>query len=472
MFQNMEKLRNSDLTDMIAKTITTTAVICFLFVALFTLEDLTNFVQVLKAQRWSYMMLLLGQALLTINIGALIWRIILVWSYKPARECTDDELPMCTVIVPAYNEGHQVYDTIVSLVKSDYPHDKLEIIAVNDGSKDDSWYWMHKAAQEFPDIVDPINCVMNRGKRQALNEGFLKARGSVIVTVDSDSEVEVQTLRRMVSPMVLDRKVGGVAGNVRVLNRRDGILPRMLDVSFTYSFDFIRASQSYVNSVLCTPGALSAYRADIVNSVREEWLKQTFCGRPANIGEDRAMTNLILRNGYHVHFQQDAIVYTKVPTDYKTLCKMFLRWARSNVRETLVISGFAFKKFRPTPATGTRVNLLLQIIQMTLPILLQIQTVFCLIAAPFIFGTHLIFGAMIASLIPIAVYTWRHRNGNGLWAIPYSVFWVFGLSWIAPYALFTAHKGGWLTRELPANAEQKQPAIINAIHPSLTEVNL
>lgn len=469
---NIETLRNADMTDMIAKTMTMAAVICVVFVALFTLEDLTDFVQVLKAQRWSYIMLIIGQALLAVNLAALIWRIFLVLTYKPIQECTDDELPVCTVIVPAYNEGQQVLGTIRSLAASDYPLSKLEIIAVNDGSKDDTWYWMHKAAQEFPELVQPINCVINRGKRHALNEGFLKAKGEVIVTVDSDSEVEPKTLRRLVSPMVRDRKIGGVAGNVRVLNRHEGVLPRMLDVTFTYSFDFIRASQSRVNTVFCTPGALAAYRGDIVKSIRQEWLEQTFCGKPAQIGEDRAMTNLILRSGFHVHFQQDSIVYTKVPTEYKVLCKMFLRWARSNVRETLVLSKFAFKKFRPTSAAGARVNLLLQILQMTVPILLRVQTFFCLIIAPFVFGAHLILGSILASMVSVAVYGCRHRNANGLWAIPYSILWVFALSWIAPYALFTAHKSGWLTRQLPAGDAAKQPALMNAIQPaSISEAN-
>ena len=100
-----------------------------------------------------------------------------------------------------------------------------------------------------------------------------------------------------------------------------------------FSFDFMRASQSMVKTVMCTPGALSAYRKSIVMGVLDEWVDQTFLGRPANIGEDRALTNLILRKGYDVVFQQSARVYTEVPVGYANLCKMYLRWARSNVRE-------------------------------------------------------------------------------------------------------------------------------------------
>ena len=68
---------------------------------------------------------------------------VLACFYKPVTEWNSDRpLPGCTVIVPAYNEGSAVADTLRSLLKSDYPADKLEIIAVNDGSKDDTLNWI------------------------------------------------------------------------------------------------------------------------------------------------------------------------------------------------------------------------------------------------------------------------------------------------------------------------------------------
>ena len=56
-------------------------------------------------------------------------------------------------------------------------------------------------------------------------------------------------------------------------------------------------------------------------------------GQPANIGEDRALTNFVLRQGHHTSYQRSAIVHTMVPETYKGLCSMYLRWDRSNFRE-------------------------------------------------------------------------------------------------------------------------------------------
>lgn len=401
----------------------------------------------LRTHFWGTIFVVMGEFFLVVNLTVFVWRVWLVLRYKPAPECSDAELPSCTVIVPAYNEGQQVSVTLRSLLRSDYPSEKLQIIAVDDGSQDDTWKWIRFSARRFPDRILAIRMGVNRGKKHAIFEGFRRALGQVVVTVDSDCLVERQTLRRLMGPIVRDPKVAGVGGNVRILNRREGLIPRMLDVRFVYSFDFMRASQSMVNTVICTPGALSAYRRDVFEKVLPDWMNQTFLGLPALTGEDRAMTNLILREGYHVHFQQDAIVYTNVPKDYPGLCKMFLRWARSNYRETWEMGRFIFRNFRDTPKLGARINFVLQVMDLTFAQLFFILAMICLVWKPTVFGITLVGGIAIRSLAPGALYYWRYRHSDALLAFPYGLIWCFGLSWITPYASMTLRKTGWLTRQ-------------------------
>ena len=85
--------------------------------------------------------------------------------------------------------------------------------------------------------------------------------GDVFVTVDSDSIVTKDTLINLVSPFIKDEQCGAVAGNIRVLNNKKEALPKMLDVSFVMSFEFVRFAESNLNSVLYTPGALAAYKS-------------------------------------------------------------------------------------------------------------------------------------------------------------------------------------------------------------------
>jgi hyaluronan synthase len=242
-----------------------------------------------------------------------------------------------------------------------------------------------------------------------------------------------------------------VAGNVRVLNLDKGFIPRMLEVVFVYSFDFIRSSQSMVNTVLCTPGALSAYRRDVVMKVLQEWVSQTYCGRPANIGEDRAMTNLILREGFHVLFQQNAMVYTDIPVTYSKLCKMFIRWERSNVRETLAMSRFAFRKFREDSMLGARINLLSGWLSMVRPVF---ALVFCGTVIPVdVLGAMIngLAGILLFQSLAAGLYLWKYGNLGALWAYVYGVYWILGLFWVRPWSLLTSHRSGWLTRQTSAD---------------------
>ncbi|MBU4564017.1 MAG: glycosyltransferase [Desulfarculus sp.] len=401
----------------------------------------------------------LARLSLAIAIFAMVWRIYLAITYRDMEPCPDQDLPEVTVVVPAYNEGAQVLGSLRSLAASDYPPEKLHLVAVDDGSRDDTWDWMCKAGQELGDRVELVRLASNQGKRHALYQGFALAKGSVLVTVDSDSEVLPDTLRQLVTPLVRDPQCGAVAGNVRVLNREKGIIPRMMEVSFVFSFDFIRAAQSRINTVMTTPGALAAYREDVVRPHLEGWLNQHFFGRPANIGEDRALTNLVLRCGYHALFARKAVVLTEVPLRYKGLCRMFLRWARSNLRETLVMTGFVFKHFRHTPALGARVNLLIHLFRMTAGEWLKLGAIGVILLSPQVMAVNLLLGALIGGSLPALVYVLRHRNVNFLWAFPYTLFWMLALSWISLWALLTPHKNGWLTRGL---AQPPEPVALPA----------
>ena len=245
-----------------------------------------------------------GIALFTLSAFLLIFKLsflafILAFflRYKPVKSVTDEELPTLTVIVTAYNEGKLVWSTLISLIESDYPSEKLQLISIDDGSVDDTWQWMQKAKEQLGDRLSIYQQPENKGKRHALHRGFHLATGEIFVTVDSDSVVQKDTLRNLVSPFVTNKKCGAVAGNVRVLNNQKAIIPRMLNVSFVFSFEFIRSAQSALGSVLCTPGALAAYRSNAVMACLPQWINQTFMGQPSDIGEDRAMTNMILKQG-------------------------------------------------------------------------------------------------------------------------------------------------------------------------------
>lgn len=398
---------------------------------------------------WGMVFLITSITLLIYKICFFLFKAYLYLRYKSIASVSDEELPTCTVIVPAYNEGKLVWDTLLSIANSDFPQDKLQLLAIDDGSKDDTWYWMQQAKLHLGDRLTIFQQPENKGKRHALYRGFNLGTGDIFVTIDSDSIVKKDTLRNLVSPFVTNENCGAVAGNVRVLNNEKAMLPKMLNVSFVMSFEFVRSAESMLGSVLCTPGALAAYKRDAVFNCLEEWIDQTFMGKPSDIGEDRAMTNMILKQGKEVLFQRNAHVLTNVPERYKGLYKMFIRWGRSNVRENIMMAKYVFTDFRKESKAGARLlffNQSLNIV-MTYPFLLFM--LFFIVTHPILFLSSTLVGILIASSFPVLFYAKRYNLSESIWAYTYSILYTFGLFWITPYAIATAGKSGWLTRELP-----------------------
>jgi len=369
------------------------------------------------------------------------------FKYKPLESVNDKELPTLTIIVPAYNEGRFVFDTLNSIAQSNYPKDRIQLVAIDDGSKDDTWHWMVKAKEKLGDFISIYQQPENRGKRYALYRGFNLATGDVFVTIDSDSIIDKDTLRNLVTPFVVDEKCGAVAGNVKIHNSKAAIIPKMLNVSFAFSFGFIRAAQSQMKTVLCTPGALSAYRREAVINCLEDWINQTFLGVKTDIGEDRAMTNMIMKQGYNIFFQSNALVYTNIPETYKTLRRMFTRWERSNVRENIMMSKFAFRKFRTSSTFKPRVLLFNQWLTIISAYPSLIVMLLVIISYPRLFLSSTIISVAIFSIIPAIYYALKHNKRNSIWIFTYNIFYSFTLFWITPYAILTASRRGWLTRK-------------------------
>jgi hyaluronan synthase len=369
--------------------------------------------------------------------------LVLAFRYRAIPASAD--LPRLTVIVPAYNEGAAVRVALESALANDYPADKLEILAVDDGSKDDTWEHIAAVAAQHPDRVIAIRQPVNGGKREALRVGFLRATGDVVVTVDSDSKLHRTALRHIVAPIVEDPEVGAVAGRVLVLNREDGILTRLLSARFFVTFDLARAAQSQFGAVLCTPGALSAYRMTAVRRVLERWSTQRFLGQPCTIAEDRALTTWLLREGYRSVYQRTAVVETLMPTHLSRLSRMLVRWERGNIREDFVMLPVLFTRWRERDRWWPTFDIAIELVQYPIGWLglgvLALRLVQSPAAAP------LFFAMVLVSALAQTLYCLRSdRVADFFYGLGYALFAFVGLQWVFPYSLLTVRDGRWLTR--------------------------
>jgi hyaluronan synthase len=363
--------------------------------------------------------------------------------YRAFAAATPEDAPMMTVIIPAYNEGAMVETAIASVALATYPAGRLEIVAVDDGSSDDTWKHIRHAALRFPGLVTTVRLPSNQGKRAALAAGFRLARGEVVVTVDSDSEIERDTLLAIAGPF-RDPRIGAVAGKVVVRNRRQGLIPRMLHVRFVLSFDFLRSAQSMFRTVYCCPGALAAYRASVVREVLPAWERQRFLGINCTYGEDRALTNAILGRGYDTVYQSSAVVHTMVPETYRQLCRMYLRWDRSYIREELRFARIVWRRpplwraFALYESTVTNLRFPVAYVSIGLWLVHAIEDPGAIV--------RMLLAIMVVSVVYVLYYLRSERSWDVVFGVLYAYFSFFALTWIFPYAALTLRARGWLTR--------------------------
>ncbi len=336
-----------------------------------------------------------------------------------------------------------VRQSIESVMQARYPRERLEVIVVDDGSVDDTWAHIQRAAVKYPGQVITRRLPQNRGKREALAFGFENASGEVVVTLDSDSVIEPGALLAIAGPF-REGRVGAVAGKVKVFNKSQGVIPRMLHVRYILSFDMLRASESGYGTVYCCPGALTAYRTQLVRQVLKRWVEQTFMGTPCTVGEDRSLTNMVLACGYDTVYQRSAVVHTVTPVSYGKLCRMLLRWDRSYVREELIFLAIVWK--RPMAAR------LISIFDRLITNLRYPVHYACLVLLALTLPHHplsllrltIVIG--VISALNTLYYLRSERSPDFFYGILYSYYSLVALFWIFPVAVFTVRSKAWLTR--------------------------
>lgn len=373
----------------------------------------------------------------------LLLRTLFWLRYRPAPPVSMARAPSLTVVIPAYNEGKMVGRAIHSVASAQYPRDRLEIFVVDDGSRDDTWVHIQQAAASHPELVTAIRFPGNRGKRAALAEGFSRARGDIAVTVDSDSEITPGTLLALAGPF-RDSRVGAVAGKVTVLNVDEGLIPRMLKIRYILAFDFLRAYQSVYRTVYTCPGALAAYRLSVVRKILPSWQNQRFLGAACTFGEDRAMTNWILAEGYDAVYQNNAIVHTIVPVSYRQLSRMYLRWDRSYVREDLRLARIVWRR-PPGIIPLVIFDKLITNLRYPIAYALMALVLFLIPEYPQTLLRFSLAVGLTAGLYSL-FYLRNERSWDALYGVIYAYYSIVALSWIFPWAVVTVRAKSWLTR--------------------------
>jgi hyaluronan synthase len=363
-------------------------------------------------------------------------RFVLAAIYKPPRDAGLE--PRIAIVVPAFNEGNAVARTIDSCCTIAYPPEKVEVVAVNDGSTDDTWEQMNLAAARYPGRVTCIDLGHNQGKRAAMAAGIRATDAEMLVFVDSDSMPAPWAVRKLVQGFA-DPKVGAVCGLTYLRNANANVLTHMQAASYYVSFQLLKAAESVVNAVSCASGCFAAYRRSAVMPILDNWEHQTLLGRPWLHGDDRALTNMVLRR-WKVIYDSEAEVWTEAPDRYGKFFKQQLRWQKSFLGESLVLVRHSW---RSHPLAFPAI-LIAAIAGIASPVVALYQIAW----QPIAHGTSPVFyllGLYVMNTSYALLY--RSLRNDGVWKYAVvSAFFYVGFSLQVFWAVIRIHDNRWGTR--------------------------
>lgn len=273
-------------------------------------------------------------------------------------------------------------------------------------------------------------------------EGFRKAKGEIIVQLDSDSYINPKTFRNLINPFQ-NSEIGAVCAHADPENADENLLTKMQAAYYFMSFKIFKAAESTFMSVFCCSGCSSAYRKSIVLPILEEWLNEKFLGKLVTWGDDRALTSWVLKEGYKTVYTDKAQAYTIVPNNFRQLLKQQLRWKKSWVINSIITGRFIYKK-----------NLFIAFIYFFPLVAISFLT-------PFIAFTSLVYMPIIKGFIPLYyilggllvtllfVLYCKHLSPKNKY-LPYLFIWqllnIFIFCYIIIYAVIRIQDRGWGTR--------------------------
>jgi biofilm PGA synthesis N-glycosyltransferase PgaC len=245
-----------------------------------------------------------------------------LWHWERHMPLPDDvpplppDPPLISILVPCFNEGDNVDDTIESLVNQTYPN--FEIIAVNDGSSDDTRERLDALAAIHPQLR-VIHLASNQGKAMALNMATLAARGEYLVCLDGDAILHPNCASWMVLPLLQHPRVGAVTGNPRI-RTRSTILGRVQVGEFSSIIGLIKRAQRSYGRLFTVSGVIAAFRKAALHRVGY-WNTDM-------VTEDIDVSWRLQCDAWTIHYQPVALCWILMPETLNGLWRQRVRWAQ------------------------------------------------------------------------------------------------------------------------------------------------
>lgn len=293
-----------------------------------------------------FLLVLVGTGAIPVLSAALAFLAIPFHAGKNHYKKAAPYLPRVAIVVPAWNEGAVIGQSIERLMALEYPREKLRVYVVDDASTDDTPDVVLSKAALYPGNVFHLRREKGgEGKAHTLNHGIARVLEEdwmeALLIMDADVIYEPNSLRRMTRHLA-DPKVGSVSAYIREGSRDKNYLTRFIGLEYILSQPAARRAQNVLGAQACLAGGAQLH-------TRENLL--AIGGRidTSSLAEDTITTFETQLRGREVVFEPLAVVLAEEPGSVDALWKQRLRWARGNVTVT---SRYRKIWFRPSRVHG------------------------------------------------------------------------------------------------------------------------
>jgi cellulose synthase/poly-beta-1,6-N-acetylglucosamine synthase-like glycosyltransferase/peptidoglycan/xylan/chitin deacetylase (PgdA/CDA1 family) len=256
----------------------------------------------------------IGRALVLTGLGLLS-----AWREMRRKRPEIDPKTFVSVLIPAFNEERVIERSVSQVLKSE--NVLLEIIVIDDGSKDRTSDVVENAFGKHPDVR--LIKLENGGKARALNQGLALARSEIVIALDADTQFEPTTIARLARWFSTDEKLAAVAGNAKVGNRIN-IVTKWQALEYITAQNLERRALARLGAMTVVPGAVGAWRKQAILEVGGY--------PPETLAEDQDLTIAVQRAGWHVAYDQGAIAWTEAPQSFGQLARQRFRWAYGTIQ--------------------------------------------------------------------------------------------------------------------------------------------
>ena len=252
---------------------------------------------------------------------ALYFEVFLLMSYlekKPTSKTADlpKRYPRVAMIVPCFNEAATLAQTVTSLLAMEYPKEKLQIVIVDDGSKDQTRAIGEALAAEHSQVS--FFHKENGGKYTALNFGIAHSDAEILGCLDADSFVASDALVEAVKQFEHDPATMAITPSMKVYRPRK-VLELMQAVEYTFGI-FYKKMFDNLSAINVLPGPFSLYRREVFERIG--------MFKHAHNTEDMEIAFRMHANGLKIANAHNAFVYTTVPHTVRALIKQRTRWSQ------------------------------------------------------------------------------------------------------------------------------------------------